>query len=63
MNKERKLNYVSNILAQAMYYGLESEVVLDALELIKENPDIDPIYALELAAKDWDVYVDEKRHD
>ena len=63
MNKEQQLSYVSNILAQAMYYGLESEVVLDALELVKENPDMDPINALELAAKDWDVYVDQKRHD
>ena len=61
MNKEKQLNYVSELLAQAMYHGLESEVVLDALELVKENPDMDPILALQLAAADWDVYIEQ--HD
>ena len=63
MTKEEQLNYVSEILAQAMYYGLEAEIVLDALELIKEKPDIDPVLALQLAAADWDVYVDNKMRD
>ena len=63
MNKEEQLNYVSELLAQAMYHGLESEVVLDALELVKENPDMDPILALQLAAADWDVIVDKRVHD
>jgi len=61
MNKEEQLSYVSELLAQAMYHGLESEMVLDALELVKENPDMDPILALQLAAADWDVYVEQ--HD
>jgi len=61
MNKGEQLNYVSELLAQAMYRGLESEVVLDALELVKENPDMDPILALQLAAADWDVYIEQ--HD
>jgi ribosomal protein S7 len=61
MNKEEQLNYVSELLAQVMYHGLESEVVLDALELVKENPDMDPILALQLAAADWDVYIEQ--HD
>ena len=63
MNKEEQLNYVSELLAQAMYHGLESEVVLDALELVKENPDMDPILALQLAAGEWDVIVDKRVHD
>ena len=63
MTKEEQLSYVSNILAQAMYYGLEAEIVLDALEIVKQNPDADPIRALELAAADWDVYVENKMHD
>ena len=63
MTKEEQLNYVSEILAQAMYYGLEAEIVLDALELIKEKPNTDPILALQLAAADWDVYVDNKMRD
>ena len=63
MNKEEQLNYVSELLAQVMYHGLESEVVLDALELVKENPDMDPILALQLAAGEWDVIVDKRVHD
>ena len=63
MNKEEQLNYVSELLAQAMYHGLESEVVLDALELVKDNPDMDPILALQLAAGEWDVIVDKRVHD
>ena len=63
MSKEEQLNYVSELLAQAMYHGLEAEIVLDALEIIKQNPDADPIRALELAAADWDVYVENKMHD
>jgi len=63
MNKEEQLNYVSELLAQAMYHGLEAEIVLDAFELIKEKPDIDPVLALQLAAADWDVYVGNKMRD
>ena len=63
MTKEEQLSYVSNILAQAMYYGLESEVVLDAFELVKENPNMNPILALQLAAADWDVYVPNQVHE
>ena len=63
MTKEEQLNYVSEILAQAMYYGLEAEIVLDALEIVKQNPDADPVRALELAAADWDVYAENKTHD
>ena len=63
MSKEEQLNYVSELLAQAMYHGLEAEIVLDALELIKENPNTDPILVLQLAAADWDVVVEIKQHD
>jgi len=63
MTKEEQLNYVSEILAQAMYYGLEAEIVLDALEIVKQNPDADPINALYAAAADWDVYVENKMHE
>jgi hypothetical protein len=63
MNREEELSYVSEILAQAMYHGLEAEIVIDALELVKENPTMNPILALQLAAADWDVYVETKQHD
>lgn len=63
MSKEERLNYVSEILAQAMYHGLEAEVVLTALELVKSNPEMDELLALQLAAADWDVYVETKQHD
>lgn len=63
MNKEEQLNYVSELLTQAMYHGLEAQVVLDALELVKDDPTMSPILALQLAAADWDVVVEIKQYD
>ena len=53
--REENMRVVSEVLAQAMYVGLEAEVVLDALALIKEDPTMDSTRALVLAAADWDV--------
>lgn len=63
MINEERLNHVSEILAQAMYHGLEAEVVLTALELVKSNPEMDELLALQLAAADWDVIPPELQHD
>ncbi len=45
------------ILTQVMYHGLEVEVVLDAMALVKEDPTMDSTRALVLAAADWDVLI------
>ena len=55
--REANMGTVSEVLAQAMYVGLEAEVVLDALALIKEDPTMDSTRALVLAAADWDVLI------
>jgi len=48
-------NLASEILSQVMYHGLQVEVVLDAMALVKEDPTMDSTRALVLAAADWDV--------
>jgi len=55
--REESMRVVSEVLAQAMYVGLEAEVVLDALALVKEDPTMDSTRALVLAASDWDVLI------
>ena len=45
------------ILTQAMYHGLEVEVVLEAMQMIKEDPSLDSTRALSMAAYEWDVLV------
>lgn len=55
--REESLRVVSEVLAQAMYHGLEVEVVLDAMALVKEDPTLDSTRAMVLAASDWDVLV------
>ena len=45
------------ILSQAMYHGLEVEVVLDAMAMIKADPTLDSTRALAMAANDWDVTI------
>ena len=48
-------NLASEILSQVMYHGLQVEVVLDAMAMVKEDPTMDSTRALVLAAADWDV--------
>ena len=61
--KERKVmneiqgKLAGEILTQVMYHGLEVEVVLDAMALVKEDPTMDSTRALVLAAADWDVLI------
>ena len=45
------------ILSQAMYHGLEVEVVLEAMQMIKDDPSLDSTQALSMAAYEWDVLV------
>ena len=46
-----------DILSQAMYHGLEVEIVLEAMAMIKEDPTLDSTRALSMAAYEWDVLV------
>lgn len=55
--RESNMRTVSEVLAQAMYVGLEAEVVLDALALIKEDPTMDSTRALVSAAANWDILI------
>jgi hypothetical protein len=55
--REEHLRVASEVLAQAIYVGLEAEVVLDAMALVKEDPTMDSTRALVLAAADWDVLI------
>lgn len=46
-----------DILTQAMYHGLEVEVVLEAMAMVKEDPTLDSTRALAMAAHEWDVLI------
>jgi hypothetical protein len=47
---------ILEVLDNTKRYGLEIEVIYTALKHIKEFPDSSPLLALQIAAKDWDVY-------
>jgi len=54
---EVDMGLAGEILTQAMYHGLEVEVVLEAMAMIKEDPSLDSTRALSMAAYEWDVLV------
>jgi len=66
MNKQRKeflekvnsdeILDICTILDNTKRYGLEVEVIYFALKHMKEFPESSPLLALQIAAKDWDVY-------
>ena len=45
------------ILTQAMYHGVEVEVVLNAMAMVKADPSLDSTRALAMAANDWNVNI------
>ncbi len=45
---------MSMILDRVDKFGLRVEVMHDAIKEIKSNPNITPLLALQIAAKDWD---------
>ena len=49
------MNEISDTLEIAKEYGLLTEVVYTALDLMKQNPMLDPEQALSHAAIDWDI--------
>ena len=54
---EEQGKLAGEILTQAMYHGLEVEVVLEAMQMVKDDPTLDSTRALAMAAYEWDVLV------
>ena len=57
MNEVKGWRLAGEILTQAMYHGVEKEVVLDAMAMVKEDPSLDSTRALAMAANNWDVNI------
>jgi len=57
MSEVKGWRLAGEILTQAMYHGVEKEVVLDAMAMVKADPSLDSTRALAMAANDWDVNV------
>ena len=55
MNEVKGWRLAGEILTQAMYHGVEVEVVLDAMAMVKADSSLDSTRALAMAANDWDV--------
>jgi len=49
------LSVVNNVLKEASEWNLTAEVVLFALKIIKDNPDIDETKAMLISRDEWDV--------
>jgi len=49
------LSVVDNVLKEASEWNLTAEVVLFALKVIKDNPELDPLTALFISRDEWDV--------
>jgi len=53
---DKQLNQIFLILQEVSKVGLDAEVVYSALKEIQKNPNMSPLLAIQIAAKDWDVY-------
>ena len=49
------LTVVDNVLKEASEWNLTAEVVLFALKIVKDNPDIDETTAMLISRNEWDV--------
>ena len=49
------LSVVNDVLIQAAEWKLAPEVVLLALKIVKQNPDIDEATAMLIARDEWDI--------
>lgn len=47
---------MNDLIQTAINAGFLEEVILSSLELMKENPDLEPIKAFEISLEDWDCY-------
>jgi|2_EtaG_2_1085320.scaffolds.fasta_scaffold01216_6 hypothetical protein len=55
INQLNPLTVVDNVLKEASEWNLTAEVVLFALKVIKDNPELDPLTALFISRDEWDV--------
>jgi hypothetical protein len=55
INQLNPLTVVDNVLKEASEWNLTAEVVLFALKIIKDNPDIDETKAMLISRDEWDV--------
>lgn len=53
--KSDKMIEIVEILDRANDFGLTTEVVVTALEEMKNNPETSPLLSLQIAAQDWDL--------
>jgi hypothetical protein len=53
MGKQDDLRKISSILEEAAEYGLEAEVIYEALKIMQEDPSITPAQAVQLGADEW----------
>ena len=47
----------SQVLDEAIAYGMEVEVVVAAMEMLKEDPTMEISHALVLGAADWNIII------
>jgi hypothetical protein len=47
---------INELLELAQEYGLITEVIYSALEAMKENPNLEPVQAIEIGLEEWDCY-------
>lgn len=50
---EEQLEYVNEVLSQAKEWGVQAEVVLCALEYIKETPSLSIEDAITFSVEEW----------
>lgn len=55
INQLNPLTVVDNVLKEASEWNLTAEVVLFALKIVKDNPDIDETKAMLISRDEWDV--------
>lgn len=51
----KEFESVQNALKKAEEYGMQTEVVTDALKAMKENPKLTISQAIEAGCREWDV--------
>lgn len=50
---QEQMEGIQKCLNEAMLEGLQTEVVLEALKIIQENPGIEPVHAMNFALYEW----------
>jgi hypothetical protein len=56
IDREQSMQLIKGDLSAAISYGLELEVITEALLAMKENPNLSPEEAFAAGCQEWDVY-------